>query len=699
MTIRDFKRRQLIRHAGLMRSAAAVFALGLSLVGILFYITRTYSAYINSDAAVANILAGEIWRTSSFFPKDWWYVNSDFWIVFKQLPIIPFAAAGRNGFSAHAFSVVVSSSFMLWTAYAVLRQSGMLRATAAIGVALLCIGFSDVYLEIVYGEAAYSWTTGYILLILLLGMKLHAAVQQGQRSGRWWTALAAVVFMLALSNPFRFTAYIMVPIATGLACTFMLKTQPFLPLTRRGAAQVVMGIGSVGAAFVLAWLAHRGLLESLSVIQGASASVLIDLDRLPRTIGLCLLGMVSFLGVDWLPGTTLASMAGLLMLAKLCLLPALFIAPLCALRRATLHGGFGPALVGATALAGLIIMIILTATSSLQGRSAMEAIYTTRYLSPFLQLLILCNVLFWSSYGWVARAALSGAVALAVIGSIGHISPQELRQQEMADMESKLGFSFRKGWRAEVNKQMEVVNALRAEGLKVGYAPYWHSHIYTVLSKGQLEVRPLHMDKGQVRPWLHLSSSSWYRSGYADNRVFFLVPKSLEDKILIGGKNCLGTPQRQFSVDSYDVLVFDRNPLMQWVEENLNSVGRVCLQAAGLTQNGKFDPITESLIAPAGGKPGFLRFGPYVSLSRGSYRVIFSIHVGETKAASAGYVDVVADKGNKTLGRVELRPGSRQIEIPLGVNENALNDVEFRVYVFGDSEVALRGIEVVREKR
>jgi hypothetical protein len=83
----------------------AILLLSLVLYEVSFYIFKTYRAYFNSDAAIANILAEEIVHAGTFFPTHWWYVNNDLWVFYKQLLVIPWVYLGKNGYFAHAFTV------------------------------------------------------------------------------------------------------------------------------------------------------------------------------------------------------------------------------------------------------------------------------------------------------------------------------------------------------------------------------------------------------------------------------------------------------------------------------------------------------------------------------------------------------------------------------------------------------------------
>ena len=680
------------KPSGLLTHAATFALLMSTFAGVVFYAFRVYAAYLYSDAAVANILAGEMLRSGTLFPKDWWYVNNDIWILFKQLPVALYAMVGTNGLRAHAFGILVGTLLLICSSILVLRQGGATFAASAGGTALLCVGLSDAYLEIAFGEGAYTWFTAYILGCVAGIIRLRDTAGASRRA---WAGLAVLVFLLAVSNPSRFAAYLLVPICLSLA----LASREWTSVPRILARMSSYGWGTVMLSLVLvvAIVSHLVLISGLNNLQGASGADLIPLEQLPARFGLALYALLGVLGVDWVQGTRMASLGGLLMLSKLCLLPLLLLLPVEGfLRHDDGPHAFERRLIAGVGCIGMALMTLLTIASTLQGKSSIEAVYTVRYVFPYFQILLLCNALYWHKMDSMRRALLVCTVALILVQSLAHLSPGRLRQQETQEMASNSGFSFRLGWRKEAEKRAQVVAQLAAEGLKVGYAPYWHSHIYTVASGGQVEIRPLHMDDGELRPWLHLSSSRWYKSGYADGQVFLLIPEAGSERVLSGlDGGCTPKPSRTLRIAEYFVQVYDRNPLLASLDSNLDAVGKVCLKTPGLTQNGNYIEASGSLVAPAGVKPGFVRFGPYAVVGRGNYNAKFRIRV-DGGGTGFGYVDVVTGEGKSVVGSVSLELGAHQIEIPLHVSENVATGVEFRVYSTGKGSVSVESIELSR---
>ena len=70
------------------------------------------------------------------------YVNTDLWVFYKQLLVIPWVLAGKNGYFAHAFTVFEVSIFMIVFIYLFLRSLMLSRASSIMGSVVVCIGYS-----------------------------------------------------------------------------------------------------------------------------------------------------------------------------------------------------------------------------------------------------------------------------------------------------------------------------------------------------------------------------------------------------------------------------------------------------------------------------------------------------------------------------------------------------------------------------
>jgi hypothetical protein len=120
-----------------------------------------------------------------------------------------------------------------------------------------------------------------------------------------------------------------------------------------------------------------------------------------------------------------------------------------------------------------------------------------------------------------------------------------------------------KEWRCLVDDRIALVEELKSRDLKFGYAEYWDSHIYTVFSNGDIDIRPIEIDRGiKLSKWLN--SDTWYQKDVTDGKVFFMVePKDIEH-LELGMKNLnMPDPIERFSSGKYILYVFEQNPLYE----------------------------------------------------------------------------------------------------------------------------------------
>jgi len=524
---------------------AALLLLAATLGGLGFYIFCSYQAFFNSDAAIANILAEEIVRAGTLFPKNWWYVNDDLWVFYKHLLLIPWVLAGENGFLAHGVSVslVIVATMLLLAG--LLRSLGLSGAAAAMGCVVIGLGFSPLYLREVYGEAAYTWYFAFLLAFFLLLKKTgQPATGKFARS-----ALAAVLlgllYLVTMENPVRFLVYYIVPFFGALMAFLYLEQEaptdagksgwrellmPWLPLAAAGCVIILLGA-----------LSHKLVFAGLHNAAGANRAVLIAMQKLPEHAAHSLLGLLHFVGAEWGEGVEMASLTGVTALLKLGLYPLVLALPACYARKNFHLLDRGQRFFLLLSYLGFALIFFIYSISTLH-ENAYAARNNIRYIIPFLMMVLLCPVLMWRFFPGPVKAVLVLAFVLAFAGGWKNIAPE--------------------GWQDKAGERMTVIAALKERGLSAGYAPYWESHVYTVLSKGEVRIRPLDIDCRGVDLCLWLTSDRWHEKGYATGRVFVLVPKERLADWGKGMKNFTLAPAVEvFTLANYQVMVFAENPL------------------------------------------------------------------------------------------------------------------------------------------
>ena len=532
------------RHTGFL------FALGLlifCIYEISFYIFKTYRAFFNSDSAIANILAEEMVLSESFFPSHWWYVNNDLWVFYKQILLIPWVLLGKNGYFAHAFSVFAVSLFMVFIIYKFLRSLMLSRTASLMGSAVVCIGYSPMYLRELYGEGAYTWYFIFMIGFMFIFRKLSPHVISKTTQMKAFLLFITLLYLLVLANPVRFFVYYIAPFFGALICSLFLMHHGSKVLKRNIKqlftlkkitiiilACIVMGFGV---------FTHLNLLERLQSAGGANNAVLVPLEQLPVHAAHAFLGLLNFIGAEWGENIRASSLEGGISLIKFFLYPCVLVIPLFYIKKAFHQMSSTERFFVLFSYVGFALVFTLYSTTSLHEH-AWAARNNIRYVSPFLMMILLCNVIMWRFFSPFAKFILSICLSISLLLSWNYVSPKE--------------------WRGLVDERIALVEDLKSHDLKFGYAEYWHSHIYTVFSNGEVDIRPMQFDAKGISLVKWLSSDTWYQKEATQGKVFFLLTDQDIKEFEAGAQaREMPDPIEVFKSGKYSVYVFEKNPLYE----------------------------------------------------------------------------------------------------------------------------------------
>lgn len=539
-----FVKTRMQRYAPLF---GAIVLLSFVLYEISFYIFKTYRAFFNSDSAIANILAEEIVLSGSFFPNHWWYVNNDLWVFYKQALVIPWVLIGKNGYFAHAFTVFAVSLFMIFIIYRFLRSLMLSRAASVMGGVVVCVGYSPLYLRELYGEAAYTWYFIFMIGFMFIFRKLSPHVISRSTQIKAFIFFMMLLYLLVLANPVRFFVYYVVPFfgALGLSIYFArdsLKTFQGAIKRLLSVKKVVIFVFACGV-MVLGAMTHLSLLETLQSAGGANNAKLVSLEILPVHAAHAFLGLLNFIGAEWGEGIRASSLEGGISLIKFFLFPFVLIIPALHVKHSFYQMSSTERFFVLFSYVGFALIFTLYATTGLHEH-AWAARNNIRYISPFIMMILLCNVIMWRFFSLFMKLLLSLCLVIALGVSWNYVSPKE--------------------WRCLLDERIALVEELKSRDLKFGYASYWDSHIYTVFSNGDVDIRPIEIDEKGITLSKWLNSDTWYQKDSTDGKVFFMVPhEDIEDVNLGISKLNMPDPIEEFAIGKYTVFVFEKNPLYE----------------------------------------------------------------------------------------------------------------------------------------
>lgn len=673
-------------HRGL-ENRLLVALIVFNLACLAYYLFFDYQFRFHSDSAVANLLAQEMFETGQYFPRDWNYVFGDLWVLSVHTWVLPFLPFFPNGYALHAAGGVIGSIFIgiaTWSTCAILGAS---RRTRLIALALISAGFTPGMSEHIFGQQAYGTSYYMVGLVLVCGWRfMHA---QGPARWRRAAALAAVTALVIWPNPQRGLVYFLFPLFAGALAAFgttRLYRTPNAPPQRQVAGLFAIGVLGIVAGIVL----HRA---TMARSGSMAAQFTVNWTDFPTMVGNVVRTLHGFIGVIGglpVPHTPVATAVGLFSALKfVAALTVLVLLPF-AVNHLIRSRHPGRAFVAAAAAASFAASFFIFVTSTLAVNGPPEDL--VRYMVPGLVLAMLVLVTYLVDQSEVDIAKrVSGLLAVGVL----------VLSAPFTFGVTDLGKHLRGGGVEQVNPRVRLAHFLEAQGLRYGYATFWHAGRTTVLSNSVVRVRQIQIANGLPQPMRHLSSNRWYESKYWEGPTFImLAADEVEALDLQRLSESAGAPVRQLAFEDFRIYVFDHNiaaDLPGWTDQvteplqyrptsgSAHAIGHYVAQERTLTA--------------AKGEAGALHFGPYRRLRAGRYLVTFDLSVDASAAREFGAVDVTGEGGRQLLAKQAInQPGKQRIILPVTLKAAAGN-IEFRVFSSGAAKMTLSNIELANDHR
>ena len=462
------------------RSLIKTLLIGLCLVhlGFLFYVIAIfYPIYIHSDAAAAPLLAQEILASGQLIPEGWYHVNSDVWILNRQMLILPYVwlfGQGQLAYLAMQLSfVVLCVASCLYVLRPILsRPSHLFVATC-----FMAVPFSVQFYFHNYGEIAY----GPILLVMFLSASLVArAATARQPVSLALVLLFGLTFLVAASSPSRHIAYILMP--------------------------VVLTFGVLWAAR-LRWISVIGVMLAALVLGRVwNQALLSDLYRSHRGSGYTLQNPL-----DW-PGDLFDVLKGMFDLIDLV-------------------AWSGPGGWGLWVLSALYTLVLLGGTiwaARILWRKAMHLFETRRLADPkwlYRNIFILCalfSLLAVIGALVVTNAPEDARIFLPPFFMLGFVlfaifTPLAFRNARVGLFYLILlsvPILFELNFRIPFHREQDTLalaEKLKSHGVEFGYATnFWRANQTTLVSDGAVTLRPVRFRDNLIYPYRGLAHRDWF---------------------------------------------------------------------------------------------------------------------------------------------------------------------------------------------
>lgn len=227
-------------------------------------------------------------------------------------------------------------------------------------------------------------------------------------------------------------------------------------------------------------------------------------------------------------------------------------------------------------------------------------------------------------------------------------------------------------------KYHPVIDLVKQENLKSGYASFWDSYANGILFP-DVQILPIKYNGKKILPHFWLSPKE-----YNTKADFVLVGPDKGYGITIEAVELFfGKPEKTITKGDYTILKYNYD-LSSRFNESL-FYGRELPTGIEVVEN-----ADKSVTNKTTSKSGFLTYGPYVSKPKGTYEIVINYQLSDDGKA---WFDVVTDKGKKNFIKKTLLPENNQISETVVFDKN-VDLLEIRTYYQGSGYLTVKSIEV-----
>ena len=187
---------------------------------IIFYNLVAYKSKFQSDDASSNLLANEILKSHSLFPRTWFYVNGDIGLFGPHTLIAALSKLNLSPYESHAVALTIGS-FMIEGALFYLGMALLDQFSKALWFpALFPLFLSAPNADQLLGEGAYTTLIIATLLNLAYIVKIAKRGSKGiPRVSSW--LVPCVSFIALTSSPSKSMIYFVLPFSICAALIFI----------------------------------------------------------------------------------------------------------------------------------------------------------------------------------------------------------------------------------------------------------------------------------------------------------------------------------------------------------------------------------------------------------------------------------------------------------------------------------------------
>lgn len=494
----------------------------------IVFITQYGIIFFNSDTASINLYVREEIKEHAYFPHNW---NSGYEILIftPHTVMIPLTLLGLPAYSCRLVADVIIAVVLTVVLYLLGKNVLSDKVMAAMVALIAFSNYSEDFLVFLDCQASYSIIIIVCSLTILFLLRSMDDSMRVISRGRFILFMAAVTF--CAFNGVRYIVVISIPLMLAIAFVSLSGKEPAL----RQAGKIIAG--GIALPTVIGYSCYTALCASLNG-WNVNELTFTSLDRLDNSFRIAVKSFLALSGfktgqAEFSPRYLLMilSSGSFILMTVVFPLLLLFYYKRMASKEKMLY---------IFSVANFIITTGAMVCTSVVSTLEVGRYYLVPSVFLWIQGCKFIQYLYNDRRHIVSAVTVSAIVGVLLIHSLVVVSDYSA----MRDMVN--------------NRYDEVISCIREEGLDFGYASFWNSHIYTVVSDYGTEIAPVNLKKKKIKPFNLLTPTDYYKEDYHKGSSFLLLTKQ-EAAEKADRYDFLKTSRKKIDINDYYLYVFDYN--------------------------------------------------------------------------------------------------------------------------------------------
>lgn len=658
----------------------SLFALSVAL-----YSTLTYGQIaIDSDTAIATILADKQLRHRSLFPRTWNYANGDVLVLFINLVILPFIRIIHNQSFLRAFA---SALWILLSCVGVFVLSEKTFKDSSwklvVPFVLLFITQSNIAAMILY-QAAYIGQLTIVCFSVVLALGFFRVDQNSNfpllichKKNICKIILFFIFMFLLVLGGSRQIGEIILPLMLSFVAFSIIETTSENTDNKKNFKQSLFMVLIVATPAVLGFLCYKRVSATHNVNNSVNNAMLFTGNIQSWWSNLESLISNHFFIYGITSGVFVGSLEGLKNLVSI--FSAIFISFIIPVLQLSKIKTEDKNVVFFCLFAFIHNIIIFLLIIFMQKT-------TVRYTlsSVFLEIIVSSHYIYkyWfkeNKFVFV-RSVLVFIVVLGIVINATYCLSQS------------------KGWHEKLVQKRQFVSWLKSFNCKKGYATYWNAYTNEVYSNLDIRFGAVNFEGNELTPFYWLVDSDVY--DYTENKPSFLLLDEKETGYAASEsfQRIFGKPGKILTYENYTAFLFDYDIAQVFKgNESWSKVlsGKMLDEFAEITTR-DINFIDEISFIDEKGflvskSSGVLAYGPYSQITKGRYCVKVLYDLPEPVVDSLGTISITTESGKNNLYSGNL-PNANEFSFVFEVQKDS-NAFEI-VTTANCPNLILRGYEI-----